>query len=136
MCIRSKIKERKQLLTTHYLDLVPSSYMVRDYITNEWHSQRPRWLHYTSLSLLIMRCIMVLKPKSFKQVLHAKSYKPDILASSSRKGDIGPVWKEYLNIVFCFAIHKIVGPTLEFVVWLIFSKCNFQKTISYFPCLE
>ena len=37
---------------------------------------------------------------------------------------------------FCFAIHKMVGPILEFIVWLIFSKYSFQKTISYFLGLE
>ena len=30
----------------------------------------------------------------------------------------------------------MVGPTLEFIVWLIFSKYSFQKTISYFPNLK
>ena len=24
--------------------------------------------------------------------------------------------------IFCLAIHKMVGPTVEFIVWLIFSK--------------
>ena len=27
-----------------------------------------------------------------------------------------------------------MGPTVEFIVWLMFSKYNFQKTVSYFPC--
>ena len=40
--------------------------------------------------------------------------------------------EEYLNIDFYFAIHKMMGPTLEFIVWLIFSKYNFQKTIFLF----
>ena len=30
----------------------------------------------------------------------------------------------------------MVGHTLEFIVWLIFSKYNFQKTISYFLDLK
>ena len=38
--------------------------------------------------------------------------------------------------VFCFAIHKMVGHTLEFIVWLIFSKYSFQKIVSFFPDLK
>ena len=34
---------------------------------------------------------------------------------------------------FCFVIHKIVCSTLEFIVWLIFCKYSFQKTVFYFP---
>ena len=30
----------------------------------------------------------------------------------------------------------LVDFTLKFIVWLIFSKYNFQKTISYFPDLK
>ena len=30
----------------------------------------------------------------------------------------------------------MVGSTLEYIVWLIFSKYIFQKTVSYFPSLE
>ena len=37
---------------------------------------------------------------------------------------------------FCFAIQKMVGPTLEFIFWLIFSKYSFQKTVFYFLDLE
>ena len=43
---------------------------------------------------------------------------------------------KYLNIFFCFANYKMVGPKLEFIVWLIFSKYSFQKTVSYFPDLK
>ena len=46
------------------------------------------------------------------------------------------VWQEYLNIIFCFTIHIMVSPILEFIVWLIFSKYSFQKTIFYFPDLK
>ena len=30
----------------------------------------------------------------------------------------------------------MVGLTLEFIVWLIFSRYSFQKTVSYFPYLK
>ena len=30
----------------------------------------------------------------------------------------------------------MVGPTLEFIVWLIFFKYSFQKTVLYFPGLK
>ena len=30
----------------------------------------------------------------------------------------------------------MVSPTLEFIIWLIFSKYSFQKTVSYFPDLK
>ena len=29
-----------------------------------------------------------------------------------------------------------MGPTLEFIVWLIFSKYSFHKIVSYFPNLK
>ena len=30
----------------------------------------------------------------------------------------------------------MVGPTLKFIIWLIFSKYRFQKIVSYFPNLK
>ena len=42
------------------------------------------------------------------------------------------VFKYIYTFFFFFTIHKMVSPTLEFIVWLIFSKYNFQKTVSSF----
>ena len=42
----------------------------------------------------------------------------------------------YKYSFFFFAIQKMVGPILEFIFWLIFSKYSFQKTVFYFLDLE
>ena len=62
-----------------------------------------------------------------------------VIIKTKLPNKLGHDWYEYLIIIFCFAIYKMVGHTHEQLNLLFgqyFSKYSFQKTASYFPTLE